>query len=172
MVVRGGTVCLPMPPSWPEVPFIYFLNDCFVVATHERLWRVKMIYLNRNRSCLQGFQWPISIPEFLLHIEGQSFGVPRWLLSGLSAQPGRLACPQLLQWQSLCGCWPCSCSGHVAVERECASTGGECGRDRAEARTSLFPAIMLAWVRGEQGAFLKEPINFSSFCGLFDGFIP
>ena len=24
LVVRGGTVCLPMPPSWPEVPDLYF----------------------------------------------------------------------------------------------------------------------------------------------------
>ena len=26
LVVRGGKVYLPMPPSWPEVPKIYLLN--------------------------------------------------------------------------------------------------------------------------------------------------
>ena len=26
LVVQGGTVCLPMPPSWPEVPLIFSIN--------------------------------------------------------------------------------------------------------------------------------------------------
>ena len=27
LVVRGGTVCLPTPPSWPEVPWVSFEPD-------------------------------------------------------------------------------------------------------------------------------------------------
>ena len=26
LVVRGGTACLPMPPSWPEVLQLHLLN--------------------------------------------------------------------------------------------------------------------------------------------------
>ena len=29
LVVQGGTVCLPMPPSWPEVPTKVFLSCCY-----------------------------------------------------------------------------------------------------------------------------------------------
>ena len=33
LVVRGGTVCLPTPPSWPEVPNQYFLNNHWLISS-------------------------------------------------------------------------------------------------------------------------------------------
>ena len=32
LVVRGGTVCLPMPPSWPEVPHYFNYTNGFMDA--------------------------------------------------------------------------------------------------------------------------------------------
>ena len=97
-------------------------------TTHRRLW-YGTVHLRGDRSCLPGFQCLISLcpatesvqlcslqgqdknqsPDFLLHIKVQCFGTHRWLLSSLSPHPGCLACSQLFQWQSPCGCWLCGC---------------------------------------------------------------
>ena len=37
LVVQGDTVCLPMPPCWPELPQLYFLPNFQVILMDSRL---------------------------------------------------------------------------------------------------------------------------------------
>ena len=49
LVVRGGTVCLPMPPSWPAVPYMNFFR---AVRRRVKVFFQSLLFVNNRLKVL------------------------------------------------------------------------------------------------------------------------
>ena len=66
LVVQGGTMCLPMTPSWPEVPASFLVPGGLLLQSHSLLGP-PLIYVHRSSftlvsSILTRAEWSPSLP--------------------------------------------------------------------------------------------------------------